>query len=325
LVVVLASALSLILAARDRLTRRLTRAALLVVPLVAALLCLGFYNQSASGRFGLSSVGSLSVLMYYGPFLSRTPDTPAVRAIGALLPEVPPQHLFRTTGDLWLTQYRFTARGGNIFEYGALTSRAAKEVLSAMPGEYLVRMMKGAVVMLLDPHRDLLPADWTRLPANSAYETTFNENLPACNIQHGFGAVVKTAWCGQYDQLWASLHFQPRWMAGLPGPLRLLGRLLTISLPYRVRWLVWPLYCGVVSLVSLGYLLVRPATRRFAILVALPLVGEVTPVMVASSGVETRYLFYFHPFYLILVWLGLACAMQALLSVSLGGRRGRDA
>ena len=304
--VVVAGAVALILLTPGRLARRLGRAAVLVAPTLVAVLGLGFYNQARTGQFGLSTVGSFTLLFHHGPFLSRAPDTPAFRELSRLLPEVPPEYLFRSTGDLWITQYRFTKQGHTIFDYGDLTDRAARELVFTLPGEYLTRLGEGVIIMLLDPLRGVLPDSWVYYPP-VPYERVLKDDLPACNIQSTFGADVKTQWCSQHEQLRSWLRFEPPWLSGLPALPQRVAHLLTISLPYRLRLLTWPLYWGLAGFGSLILLLTRPTTRRLAILIGLPLLAEFALTILVTNGIETRYLFYFHPVYLIAVWLTLAC------------------
>ncbi len=318
--VAVASAAAFILVARAPLAQRFGQALLLVVPTLAALLGISAYNQATIGHFGFSSELGLSFLIQYPPYLSETPDTPALREAATLLPEIPPDKLFSSSGQAWLAQYRFTAseRGGP-FEFGALAVRAMREIVWARPGEVAVRAMEGVAIMLVDPLRNVLPGSWYLWPGqidpSRERELMVTENLPACNVQYAFGAVVKTEWCAEYEQLRAGLHFAPPWLAGMPGFLQRGLHLLTVSLPYRVRLATWPLYWGIAGFAGLIYLFTRRETRSLAILLALPMLVEFGLVIVATTGTDTRFLLYLHPTYLIVTWLGLGFIVRKLAAL----------
>jgi hypothetical protein len=315
--VAVASAAAFIVISRAPLARRFGGALLLVGPTVAALLGISAYNQATSGHFAFSSELGLSFLSQYPPYLSETPDTPTMHEAAALLPEVPPEKLFSSSGDAWLVQYRLTASGmGDPFDYGALSARIMREIVWARPGEVAVRALEGVAVMLTDPLRSFLPRSWYLWPGqldpSREREVVITENLPACNIQTAFGAIVKTEWCDEYDQLRADLNFAPPWLAGMPGFLQRGLRLLTVSLPYRIRLATWPLYWGIAGFAGMIYLFTRPETRSLVILLALPLLVEFGLVIVATTGTDTRFLLYFHPTYLIVTWLGLGFIIRKL-------------
>jgi hypothetical protein len=75
---------------------------------------------------------------------------------------------------------------------------------------------------------------------------------------------------------------------------------------------IWPLYWGVAAIASLVFLFFQPATRRTMILFGLPLLAELGITLIATNGLETRYLFYWHPTFWVLIWLGLGAAYQRL-------------
>ncbi len=305
--VALAAALALILVTRKRWQQQAGQIAVLFAPIVLVLLGISAYNQAISGHFTPSSGAGITFLTQYVPFMRETPDTPAVREAAEIFPEVPPERLFASSGHPWIGQYRYTASGlGDPFDYGDLTSRVMREVILASPGEYLVRAGQGALIMMLDPHRHILPQSWYVWPEIDYPEASVDPPSPTCNLQLAFGAVVKEEWCGQYDQLRASLDFQPPWLARFPGVLKSGLALITISLPFRLRHLMWPLYGGVGAFASLIYLMTRPDTRRLSILLALPLLAEFALILSVTNGIETRYLFYFHHTYLIATWLTLS-------------------
>jgi hypothetical protein len=321
--VAIASATAFILVARVPLAQRFEQALLLIAPTLVALLSMGAYNQATSGHFAFSSEWGLSFLSQYPPYLNETPDTPALREAATLLPEIPPDKLFSSSGDSWLAQYRLTATEmGGPFDYGTLSTRIMGEIVWARPGEVAVRAMEGVAIMLADPLRSTLPRSWYLWPGqldpSREREVVITENLPACSIQYALGAEVKTEWCAQYDRLRADLHFAPPWLAGLPGFLQQGLRLLTVSLPYRIRQVIWPLYWGIGGFAALAYLFTRREARSLAILLALPLLAEFGLVVVATTGTDTRFLLYFHPTYLIATWLGLSYIVQKL--AALGGR-----
>jgi hypothetical protein len=260
----------------------------------------------------LSTVGSFTLLYHYGPFLSTAPDTPATREFASLLPEVPPDYLFRTPRDLWVAQYRYTARGGGIFDYGELVDRAAQDVVRHRTGEYLTRMGKALGITLADPWRDLVPTGWLAFPLVLPYDTGTLEDAPACNMQYSFGARVDARVCEDYARFYPHIEFQSRWVQAIPAPIRRLDHLLAVSLPYRVRFLIWPLYWGIAAFAGMAYLLTQSTTRRLAILLGLPLLAELAVLLVATNGLETRYLFYLHPTYLIFTWLSLSLLLDRL-------------
>jgi hypothetical protein len=320
LVVLIGSAAAFILIARGSLARRFGQALVLVVPTLAALIGISAYNQATSGHFTFSAAGGISTLNQYVPYLSETPVTPALREAAPLLPELPPEKLFSSSGHTWIAQYRYTASGrGDSFEYGALTSRIVSEVVRARPGEVAVRAMQGVAIMLLDPLRNTLPISWYlwpgQLDAAQEQENAITENLPACSIQYALGTVVKTEWCAQYDDLRADLNFAPPWLAGMPGFVQRGLHLLTVSLPYRVRQVIWPLYWGIGGFAALAYLFTRREARSLAILLALPLLIEFGLIIVATTGTDTRFLLYFHPTYLIATWLGLGYLVRKLAAL----------
>jgi hypothetical protein len=287
--------------------------AVLFAPIVLVLLGISAYNQAISGHFTPSSGAGITFLTQYVPFMSHTPDTPAVREAAELFPDVPPERLFSGSGQPWIGQYRYTASGlGDPFDYGDLTSQVMREVVLAAPGEYLIRAGEGALIMLLDPHRHILPQSWYVWPEAAKFEAPDDLQFPeaACNLQLAFGAVFKTAWCTQHDQLRDSLYFQPPWLARFPAWLKSGLALITVSLPYRVRHLMWPLYGGLGAFASLIYLMTRPETRRLSILLMLPMLAEFALILSVTNGVETRYLFYFHPTYLIATWLALSVIVE---------------
>lgn len=307
-----ATALALIFVTRKRWQQQIGQTAVLFAPIVLILLGISAYNQATSGHFTPSSGAGITFLTQYVPFMRETPDTPAVREAAEIFPDVPQDRLFASSGHPWTGQYRYTASGlGDPFDYGSLTGQVMQEVILASPGEYLVRAGEGALIMLIDPHRHILPQSWYYWPGAAEPPTDPVEppdDLPVaiCNMQLAFGAVVEDEWCSQYDQLRAALDFQPPWLARFPALLKSGLVLLTVSLPFRLRHLMWPLYGGLGAFASLIYLMTRPDTRRLSILLMLPLLAEFALILSVTNGVETRYLFYFHHTYLIATWLTLS-------------------
>ncbi|GEM_PF-6317886 len=310
--VVFASLLAFLIVLPGGWRRRFQYGTLFSLPTIVAILALGFYNQAATGRFGISTVGSFTLLYHYGPFIDTAPDAPAAREFAALLPEVPPEYVFRTPANLWVAQYRYTAQGGNIFGYGALIDRAAQEMVRTRTHAYLTRLSQALLITLADPWRHLLPSSWLMFPTELPYEADFVDHIPACNMQYTFGAVIADHVCDLYEPLHARLDYQPRWLENVPAPILGLDHLLAVSLPYRVRFLIWPFYWGLAALAGMIYLLTQPMTRRLAILLGVPLIAELTVLLAATNGLETRYLFYLHPTYLLFTWLAFCHAFDRL-------------
>jgi hypothetical protein len=93
---------------------------------------------------------------------------------------------------------------------------------------------------------------------------------------------------------------------------------LTRTLPNRIRLLMRPFYWGVAVFASLIYLLTQPMTRRLAILLMLPVLTDLafSTLMLADNSAGARYMLYVYPAYLLAAWLGMACALQGLLRLS---------
>ncbi len=314
--VALAAGAAYFLIERGSVLRRAGWASLASAPALAAVLALSAYNRSTAGHFAPGMGPGITFFTQYGTFYPRVPDTPALREIAPLLPEVPPEYLFLAYRDSWVAQYRFTAGGhGDVFDYGALLSRAILEIVRAAPGPLVARAAQGVVVMLLDPLRWIAP-QWAQYApdAHLPYTLRISGDLPACNMQVAFGAAVEDVVCQQYADLRAWLNWEPPGLVRLPARLQQAAHLLSVSLPYRLRGLLWPLHWGIAAFASLGFLVSRPTTRKVALLIGIPLLAEFALVIAFTNGIETRYLFYFHPAYWILIWLALAFLIRPAVS-----------
>jgi hypothetical protein len=317
--ITLASALAFLLASRGRLRLRLGQAILVGAPVVAALLVLSGYNRTVSGHFRPGTGGSIAFLDGFARYFSRAPDTPAVREIAALVPEVAAPYLFQTGNTVSLAQYRFTASGrGDVFAFAGLADRAVVELVRALPDEYVARLGSAALVTMLHPFDGLLPAGWRNRPTAMPDSPRLEQNLPACPLQYALGAGFKTHWCGENQRLRGRLHFRPPWLADLSPMVKLPLATLTRTLPNRIRLLMRPFYWGVAVFASLIYLLTQPMTRRLAILLMLPVLTDLafSTLMLADNSAGARYMLYVYPAYLLAAWLGMACALQGLLRLS---------
>jgi hypothetical protein len=296
----------------SRIGVRFARLGVYIAPLLAVMLGISAYNQATSGHFAPSLGGGITFFTQYGVFFEESPDTPAIREYARLFPDAPPEYALNS-GSVWLAQYRFTASGrGDVFDFGALLSRAVQEMLLAEPGMLLGKAAQGVGVMLLDPLRGSLPSSWLlgRTPTlHSALDTGIR---PSCNVQYAFGAVVEATWCKQYADLRVSAHWRPPWLAEMPGWVRRAAHLLTVSLAYRIRQLLWPFYWGIAAFGCMAVLVTCPPTRRLAVLLGVSLLAEFAMIIAFTNGLETRYLFYLHPTYLILTWLALSLLLDRI-------------
>jgi hypothetical protein len=131
------------------------------------------------------------------------------------------------------------------------------------------------------------------------------------------------AWCPEHARLRAQMRFQPPIMANLPRWLSFPASVLTVSLPYRVRWLAWPLYMGLAGYAALVVLLLRTSTRPLAWLIGLPLLGEYLPMMLASTGIHTTYLMTYQSAYVYATWIVLGLLVTRLVRARSEVRTGR--
>ena len=317
--VAVAMAVALVAVLRGSAGRRATHAGVFLLPSVAALVGLSAYHLAVAGHFRPSMGGGLNFFQSVAARLSTPPDTPALRELAALRPELSPQQLLH--GDaMWVAQYRFTATGrGDVFDFGALLDRAMRELVTGRPGEYALTVARGTLLTLAYPRDDWLPRRW--LPAPIATPASSPETLraaglpnPGCGLQTGLGAGITDEVCRRYAGRWRALAFQPPWIHGLLAYTPRALHRLVVTLPRQVRKLTWPFYCGLVAFAAMLWLGVARPTRRLALLLALPALADLAPVILVTGGIVTaRHTLYLQPAFFVAVWVGLAWAVQRLL------------
>jgi hypothetical protein len=303
-------AVTILLISTGPWSRRAARATVVIGPSLAVLLVVSAYNGVVAGRFRPSMGGSLQFLLSVGPYLGHTPDTPAIRELASLVPEVPARYFLQAAIAPWVAHYRFTANGrGDSFDFGAGGDRAAFEVLSSMPREYAWIAMKTLLIGLVVPTPQWVPARWTEIPWD--WYRPRIENPAVCGLQHSLGAAVDAATCAQNARLRASLGFQPEWLAARPAVSRLAhGVVRGIRDPLR-RW-IWPLYWGVGAFAALASLLARGPTRAVALLILVPIAIDFAFASLVVLSIGGRFHVHVHMLYLLAVGLGLAATLDGL-------------
>jgi hypothetical protein len=328
-----AVAIALVLVLRGPIGRRAAHAGVFLLPTVCAILALSAYHLAVAGHFRPSMGGGLNFFQSVAARLSQAPDTPALRQLAALRPELSPSQLLH--GDaMWVAQYRFTATGrGDVFDFGVLLDRAMRDLVLAAPGEYARTIGTGALLALAHPREDWIPEAWRRGPVDAPAAPPAAGGGgglpdPSCGLQTGLGAAVSDDVCLRWAARWRALAFQPPALqAALSATPRALHRLV-VTLPRQVRKLGWPLYCGLVALAATTWLLVMRATRPLALVLALAALADFAPVILVTGGVVTaRHMLYLQPAFFVAAWLGLAWALEHLLrrQAARPGRRARRA
>ncbi len=310
----LALAFAAVLAGGGSRGWRWRRGLLVGGPAVVAVLLLSAYNAAMAGHFRPGSGGSIAFLDAWASYFPRTPDTPAVREIAGLVPEVPPEHLFHTWRSARLAQYRFVSAGrGDVFEYGALADRAAREIVAAEPAQYLALLARAALVTVWHPFDGVLPAAWRNAPVPLPVEPVFASPVPGCALEWTFGPAPRAEWCARSEGLRGRLAFAPPWLGPLPELARAPAAWVTRTLPNRARLWLAPFWWGAAALAGLIALVASPGTRGLGLLVALPLAAELasSTLILADNSAGARYMLYVYPACWISVWLGAAVVLGA--------------
>lgn len=301
-----ALAIALLLAAVDlKPLRRLGLALLLVVPTALAAGGLVLYNQHTAGVASLSDLGGLNVIIHFGPRVLPLRESPERAYFEALLPEIDPDVMFTLPLDWYTARYRAALQGPDrLAEFSAMSNALAAQIAGEHKTAFLGWMLQKAYTDLMYPRLEVIPITWYRpelreKPPRSAYDPPTRQ----CNVQSVAPVELLDDVCAQSARARAAAAFEPA-LPALPGPVTRLIYLLTVSLPFRLRLLLWVFVWGLSGLVGICWLVAVPDTRPIGWLLGGAFAAEFIP-LVLIAAVSTQYQILYQPLFMLATWIAL--------------------
>ena len=293
------------------LVSRLATALVLVFPSVVGIGAWGSYNRAQLGSFSLASVGWAGLSTRFAVHATLEPRSEEIVLVGKLLPEVADdQHVLYHWHDWHVGRYR-AGQGLGVRGFDELVAQIGLQRVQSNPGDYMVWVGENVLYALLFP----LPSpSW--LPDNSEHRD-YVEARPAKEgglgvMPFSFGSRVKLASNDRFVAMWEGAKFSlwersPYWEL-----------IWAIIDPILFFWFL-PLLMGIVGLLSMAVLMLRPPTRLFGLTLFVVYASVNLGVFLFALRM-IRYLYYTHAVVFLAVMTVIGQVVEAGLSGEFGGR-----
>lgn len=306
-----ALAIVLLLVATDlRWLQRLGLAFILIFMTGAVLVGLRFTNQQVAGEATISSLGGLNVInhfIYFDPSIIPLSESPEKEYFEELLPEIEPDLLFSSTQDWYTARFRAALLGPEVLaQFSAHADALAAQIVAEHPLKYSTWIIQKTYAGLMFPRHEGIPLLWYRpeLAPQRFNRAPYQSPILECSSQFTVKTELLDIICEENYQVRNHSNFEPQ-LPSIPQPIEQGLHLMTISLAFRLRLILWVFTWGFASLAGVLWLVSKNDTRPCGWVLGAAFAAEFIPTVLLGVA-STRYQLPYHPIFFLISWIALS-------------------